>query len=65
MRNPTLGTMLSSRFQFFTPFAELVKRGIILEAKDVLYNYIDATSMTKSQTGWVFRAAKEFHVIIL
>jgi hypothetical protein len=48
VRDPTPSTMLSSRFQFSTPFAKLVGRGINLKAKDVLYNYTDADSMTKS-----------------
>jgi hypothetical protein len=40
--------MLSSRFQFSTLFAKWVERGINSEAEDVLYNYNNATSMTKS-----------------
>jgi hypothetical protein len=46
-------------------FVELVERGINLELEDILYNYIDATSMTKSQTQHVFRVVTEFHVITL
>jgi hypothetical protein len=57
--------MFSSRFQFSAPFIELVERGINLEAKDVLYNYINVTSMTRSQIGQAFKVEKEFHVITL
>jgi hypothetical protein len=46
MRDLALGTMFSLRFQFSTPFAEFVKRGINLEVEDVLYNYTNATLMT-------------------
>jgi hypothetical protein len=48
MRDPALGTVFSSRFQFFAPSASLIERGINLEAEDVLYNYIDVISMTQS-----------------
>jgi hypothetical protein len=65
VRDSTPSTMLSLKFQFFALSAKLVERGINPKAKDVLYNYIDANSMTKSQTGRAFRVAKEFHVIIL
>ncbi len=41
MKDPALSTMFSLRFQFSTPFVELVKRGINHEVEDVLYNYID------------------------
>jgi hypothetical protein len=46
MNDPTPCAVFSSRFQFSAPFAEFIKRGINLEAEDVLYNYTDATSMT-------------------
>jgi hypothetical protein len=65
MRDPTLGIVLSSKFQLFAPSTELVERGINLEAEDVLYNYTNVTSMTRSQTRWVFKVVNEFHVIIL
>jgi hypothetical protein len=57
--------MFSSRFQFSTISIELVERGINHEAKDVLYDYTNATSMTRSQIGQAFRATKEFHVVKL
>jgi hypothetical protein len=57
--------MFSSRFQFFTLFVKLVKKGINHEVEDVLYNYIDATSMTGSHIEWAFKVIKEFHVITL
>jgi hypothetical protein len=65
MRDPTPSAVFSSRFQLSSPFIKLVGRGINLEAKDVLYNYTNATSMTRSQTGWAFKTVKEFHVITL
>jgi hypothetical protein len=65
VRDPTLGTMLSSRFQFFTPSTKLVERGINLEVEDVLYNYTDVTSTTRSHTRRAFKAMKEFYVITL
>jgi hypothetical protein len=65
MRDPTLGIVFSSKFQFSTPYAKLVEKGINPKVKDVLYNYTNATSMTRCQTGWAFRVAKEFHVITL
>jgi hypothetical protein len=65
MKDLALGTMLSSRFQFFAPSINMVERGTNLEAKDVLYNYINATSMTRSQIGRAFKVSKEFHVITL
>ncbi len=65
MKDPAPSTMFSSRFQFFTPSAKLVKRRINPKVEDVMYNYTNVTSMTKSQTGWAFKAAKEFHVITL
>jgi len=43
----------------------LVERGIYFEAEDVLFNYTDATSMTRPDIGWAFRVKKEFHVITL
>jgi hypothetical protein len=43
----------------------LVKRGIYFEAEDVLFNYTNATSMTRPHIGRAFRVAKEFHVITL
>jgi hypothetical protein len=49
VRDLALGTMLSSKFQFSTPFVELVEKGINLEVEDVLYNYINVTLMTRSQ----------------
>jgi hypothetical protein len=39
--------MLSSQFQFFAPSVKLIKKGINLQAEDVLYNYTNVTSMTK------------------
>jgi hypothetical protein len=57
--------MLSLSFQFFAPFAELVKKGINPEVEDVFYNYTNVTSMTKSQTKWAFGVVKKFHVITL
>jgi hypothetical protein len=57
--------MLSSRFSLSTPFVKLVERGINHEDEDMLYNYIDMTSMTKSQIGWAFKVVKEFHAITL
>jgi hypothetical protein len=65
MSDLALGAMFSSRFQFSAFFVDMVERGINHEVEDVLYNYIDATSMTKSQIGHVFRVLKEFHVITL
>jgi hypothetical protein len=65
MKDPTLGIVFSLRFQFSTFSIELVERGINPEAKDVFYNYTDATSMTKPQTGQAFKARKEFNVITL
>jgi hypothetical protein len=46
MKDLVPGIVFSSRFQFSAPFVELVKRGVNPEAEDVLYNYINATSMT-------------------
>jgi hypothetical protein len=43
----------------------LVKKDINPKVEDVFYNYIDVTSMTRSQIGWAFRATKEFHVFTL
>jgi hypothetical protein len=63
VKDPALGVQLSSRFQLCTLSTELVERGINPEIKDVLYNYINVTSMTKSQTKRAFTVAKEFHVI--
>jgi hypothetical protein len=57
--------MLSLRFQFSAPFVELIEKGINPHAKYVMYNYTDVTSMTRSQIGQAFKAAREFHVIIL
>jgi hypothetical protein len=65
MRDLALSTIFSSRFQFSTPFTELVEKGINHEVEDVLYNYTNGISMTKSQTRWAFKATKEFHVITL
>jgi hypothetical protein len=48
MRDPIPSVVFSVRFQLSAPTTELIKRGINHEAKDVLYNYIDATIMTKS-----------------
>ncbi len=48
MRDPALDAMVSSRFQFSAPSAKLVERGINPEAKDVMYNYTNVTSMTRS-----------------
>jgi hypothetical protein len=48
VKDSTLSTMFSLRFQFSALFAELVKRGINPKAKDVLHNYSDVTLMTKS-----------------
>jgi hypothetical protein len=48
MKDLALSTMLSLRFQIFTPYTKLVEGGINLEVKDVLYNYTDATLMTTS-----------------
>jgi hypothetical protein len=57
--------MFFSKFQFFTPSTKLVERGINLETEDVLYNYTDVTSMTRSQTRQAFRVVKDFNVITL
>jgi hypothetical protein len=65
MKNLALGAMLSSRFQLSTPSTKLVERGINPKIEDVMYNYINVTSMTISQTRRAFRAMKEFHVITL
>ncbi len=65
MKGLASSTMFSSRFQFSSLSIELVERGINLEAEDVFYNYIDVTSMTRSQTGQALRVAKEFYVITL
>jgi hypothetical protein len=65
MKDPTSSVVFSSRFPFSTTFAKLVERAINLEAKDVLYNYNNVTSITRSQTGRAFKVTKEFHVITL
>ncbi len=65
MRDIVSGAMLSLRFQFSALFLDLVKKGINPKVENVFYNYTDAISMTISQTGWAFRASKEFHVITL
>jgi hypothetical protein len=48
MRDPTPGAVFSLRFLFFAPFVELIKKGINPKVEYVLYNYTNATSMTKS-----------------
>jgi hypothetical protein len=65
MKDLVVSAMLSLRFQFSTPFAKLVERGINLVVEDVFYNYIDATLMTTSHIGRVFKVVKKFHVITL
>jgi hypothetical protein len=46
-------------------FVELINKGINLEAEDVLYNYINATFMTRSEIRRAFHVAKQFHLITL
>lgn len=60
MRDLALGTMFSLRFQFSTPFAKFVEKGINLEAKDVFYDYINATLMTCPRLDGLSRRRKSF-----
>jgi hypothetical protein len=48
MRDPTPCAMFSLRFQFSIVFVELVEKDINHEAENVLYNYTNATSMSRS-----------------
>jgi hypothetical protein len=46
-------------------FEDLLQKGVNVQNDDIIYNYIDASSMNKSKNGRPFQATKEIHLVIL
>ncbi len=50
---------------FSLAFEDVLQKGVNVQNEEVLYNYTDASSMSKSKNGKPFRAAKEIHHVTL
>ncbi len=64
-KRTTTKNLLLNFFVFSPASEDLLQKGVNVWNEDVLYNYTDVSSMSKSKNGRPFRAAKEIHLVIL